>query len=104
MFFVNSPIMMPKSAEGQLNQSSESTAVNVIHFLSTVIDSVWSCVYRGNPVKILKCFLKLLAEAHVLNKAAAQLACTETHLTALFRIVLYLLSRPIDNVDSESSH
>jgi hypothetical protein len=101
MFFANSPMMMPKSAEGQLNQSSESTAVNVIHFLSKIIDSVWSCLYRGNPVKILKCFLKLLAEAHVLNKASTQLTCTESHLVALFRIVLYLLSRPIDNVDSE---
>ncbi|KAI6229287.1 Beige/BEACH domain-containing protein [Aphelenchoides besseyi] len=103
MFFTNSSLMVPKSAEGQLNHSSECTAINVVHFLSRVIDSVWSCLYRGNPVKILKCFLKLLAEAHVLNKATAQLACTEGHLTALFRIVLYLLSRPIDNVDTQMS-
>lgn len=57
-------------------------------------------MYRANPIRILKCFLKLLAEAHASNKAAAQLSCTEAHLNALFRIVLYLLSRPIENVDS----
>ena len=29
--------------------------------------------------------------------------CTEAHLNALFRIVLYLLSRPIENVDTQMS-
>uniref|UniRef100_A0A1I7RU76 Mediator of RNA polymerase II transcription subunit 23 n=1 Tax=Bursaphelenchus xylophilus TaxID=6326 RepID=A0A1I7RU76_BURXY len=103
MFFANSSLNIPKSTEGRLNPSSEQTAINVIHFLSRVIDSVWNCLYRGNPVKILKCFLKLLAESHTANKAAAQLACTDAHLNALFRIVLYLLSRPIDNVDTQTS-
>uniref|UniRef100_A0AC35G5C3 Uncharacterized protein n=1 Tax=Panagrolaimus sp. PS1159 TaxID=55785 RepID=A0AC35G5C3_9BILA len=54
MFFSNSALIIPKSAEGLLNRSSESTAVNVVHFLSKVIDSVWDCLYRGNPVAILK--------------------------------------------------
>ncbi|CAD5218465.1 unnamed protein product [Bursaphelenchus okinawaensis] len=103
MFFTNSSLNIPKSTEGRLNPTSEQTAINVVHFLSRVIDSVWNCLYRGNPVKILKCFLKLLAESHTANKAAAQLNCTETHLNALFRIVLYLLSRPIDNVDTQTS-
>uniref|UniRef100_A0A915E805 WD repeat and FYVE domain-containing protein 3 n=1 Tax=Ditylenchus dipsaci TaxID=166011 RepID=A0A915E805_9BILA len=107
MFFANSTCMqgMPfQAAESQLlSPSSETTAINVVYFLSRVIDSVWNCLYRGNPIRILKCFLKLLAESHASNKAAAQLNCNEAHTTALFRIVLYLLSRPIDNVDTQMS-
>lgn len=101
MFFANVALMAPQSAQGQICQTSESTALNVIHFLSKVIDSVWNCLYRGNPIRIFKCFLKLLSEAHVANKAVAQITCTEVHLNALFRIVLYLISRPIDNIDSK---
>lgn len=97
MFFTNVSLI---SSE-QICQTSESTALNVIHFLSKVIDSVWNCLYRGNPIQIFRCFLKLLSEAHVKNKAVAQITCTEIHLNALFRIVLYLISRPIDNVDSD---
>lgn len=101
MFFSNVSLMTPQSAQHQICQTSESTALNVIHFLSKVIDSVWNCLYRGNPIQIFRCFLKLLSEAHVSNKAVAQITCTEVHLNALFRIVLYIISRPIDNVDSK---
>ena len=94
MFFADSPLLVPKASERLFSRTSDFTAVNVVHFLARVIDSVWSCLYRANPVRVLKCFLKLLADAHALNKANAQLVCTEAHLNALFRVVLYLLSRP----------
>uniref|UniRef100_A0A914HM60 WD repeat and FYVE domain-containing protein 3 n=1 Tax=Globodera rostochiensis TaxID=31243 RepID=A0A914HM60_GLORO len=104
MFFLNSasvPLVVPPSAKTQLNQSSEYTSANVVRFLSRVIDTVWNGLYKGNPIRILKCFLKLLAEAHASNKAAAQLQCTDAHISSLFRLILYLLSRPIDNVDTQ---
>lgn len=103
MFFSNSPLLIPKSAAGLLNHSSENTALNVVHFLSKVIDSVWNCLFRGNPIRILKCYLKLLSEAHASNKAISQLNCNESHLNSLFRVILYILSRPIENVDSKST-
>uniref|UniRef100_A0A183C1L8 Uncharacterized protein n=1 Tax=Globodera pallida TaxID=36090 RepID=A0A183C1L8_GLOPA len=104
MFFLNSasvPLVVPPSAKTQLNQSAEYTSANVVRFLSRVIDTVWNGLYKGNPIRILKCFLKLLAEAHASNKAAAQLQCTDAHISSLFRLILYLLSRPIDNVDTQ---
>ncbi|KAL3072845.1 hypothetical protein niasHS_017819 [Heterodera schachtii] len=104
MFFLNSasaPLVVPLGAKAQLNQSSECTSASVVRFLSRVIDTVWNCLYKGNPIRILKCFLKLLAEAHASNKAAAQLQCTDAHIASLFRLILYLLSRPIDNVDTQ---
>ncbi|KAL3100626.1 hypothetical protein niasHT_020905 [Heterodera trifolii] len=100
MFFLNSasaPLVVPLGAKAQLNQSSECTSASVVRFLSRVIDTVWNCLYKGNPIRILKCFLK----AHASNKAAAQLQCTDAHIASLFRLILYLLSRPIDNVDTQ---
>src|SRR4051812_10548219 len=43
----------------------------------------------------------MLSESHASNKAAAQLQCTDAHIASLFRLILYLLSRPIDNVDTQ---
>jgi hypothetical protein len=48
--------------------------------------------------RLIICNFQLLAESHASNKAAAQLQCTDAHIASLFRLILYLLSRPIDNV------
>jgi len=104
VFFANSATSpVPPSVRQLICPSSEETVANVICFLSRVIDCVWNCLYRGNPIRILKCFLKLLAESRGSNKAMAQLNCTPLHVNSLFRLVLYLLSRPIEKVDTQMS-
>lgn len=64
MFFLSSPnsapLIVPPSASARLSQSSEHTSANVVRFLSRVIDTVWNCMYKGNPIRILKCFLKAI--------------------------------------------
>ncbi|KAL3982042.1 Beige/BEACH domain family protein [Acanthocheilonema viteae] len=73
---------------------------NFAYFASRIVDCVWSGIYIGEASRVLSFLLKGLA---LTRRNDPKSISYDSLMQSLDRVILYLLSRPIDNVNVQMS-
>uniref|UniRef100_A0AC35U5N7 DUF4704 domain-containing protein n=1 Tax=Rhabditophanes sp. KR3021 TaxID=114890 RepID=A0AC35U5N7_9BILA len=102
--FINYKVaLIPKTVK--LNYDGTSILSNIFYTTSRLIDSCWSGYVFENTYKILQILLKAFSETKLVdsNISKNNPALDDAVINSFFRIVLFILSRPINNCDNQLS-
>ncbi|OZC09884.1 hypothetical protein X798_02990 [Onchocerca flexuosa] len=85
---------------GTLAATSAVLHANFAYFASRIVDCVWNGIYVGEASRVLSFLFKGLA---LTRRNDPKSASYDSLMQSLDRTILYLLSRPIDNVNVQMS-
>uniref|UniRef100_A0A0N4Z392 Beige/BEACH domain containing protein n=1 Tax=Parastrongyloides trichosuri TaxID=131310 RepID=A0A0N4Z392_PARTI len=102
--FINYKVsLVPKQIK--LCYESSSILSNIFYTITRLIDCCWLGYIHDNAYKILEILLRTMQEIKqtITNNQKNSISVEDVYVNSFFRIVLYILSRPINNVDSQLS-
>ncbi|VDN02986.1 unnamed protein product [Thelazia callipaeda] len=88
------------AASGTAVATSAVLLTNFAYFSVRIVDSVWSSLYIGDTIRVLSFLFKSIA---LVRRYDLKPGPCDSLMQSLGRIILYLLSRPIDNVHVQMS-
>uniref|UniRef100_A0A0K0FFM9 Blue cheese (inferred by orthology to a D. melanogaster protein) n=1 Tax=Strongyloides venezuelensis TaxID=75913 RepID=A0A0K0FFM9_STRVS len=102
--FINYKIsLVPRQIK--LCYEPSSILSNIFYTITRLIDCCWLGYIHDNSYKILEILLRAMQEIKqtYTNSQKNNISVEDAYINSFFRIVLYILSRPINNVNSQLS-
>ncbi|CEF59316.1 Blue cheese [Strongyloides ratti] len=102
--FINYKItLIPKQVK--LYYESSSILSNIFYTITRLIDCCWLGYIHDNSYKILEILLRVMQEIKQVYSSTQKnnIVIEDIYINSFFRIVLYILSRPINNINSQLS-